>query len=111
MKTKQENRGGARPGSGPKPFSLSASQVNELLRTVKKFTKEHGKSIDDVLVSMVYDENITDNNRLAAIKLVKDLSAPKISEGGSADRQLGPAVFLPEKHPRLEVVGTDTDDN
>ncbi len=67
--------------------------------------------IDDVLVSMVYDENITDNNRLAAIKLVKDLSAPKISEGGAADRQLGPAVFLPEKHPRLEVVGIGTDDN
>jgi len=111
MNTKKDNRGGARPNSGPKPFSLSASQVKELLRTVKKFTKKHGKSIDDVLVSMVYDENITDNNRLAAIKLVKDLSAPKISEGGAADRQLGPAVFLPKKHPRLEVVGTGTDDN
>ena len=113
MKTKKDNRGGARPNSGPKPFSLSASQVKELLRTVKKFTKKHGKSIDEVLVSMVYDENITDNNRLAAIKLVKDLSAPKISEGGAADRQLGPAVFLPKKHPRLEVVdaSTGTDDD
>ena len=113
MKTKKDNRGGARPNSGPKPFSLSASQVKELLRTVKKFTKEHGKSIDDVLVGMIFDENITDNNRLAAIKLVKDLSAPKISEGGAADRQLGPAAFLPKKHPRLELVdasiGTDDD--
>ena len=109
MTAKKENRGGARPNSGPKPFSLSTSQVKELLRTVKKFSKKHGKSIDDVLVSMVYDENITDNNRLAAIKLVKDLSAPKISEGGAADRQLGPAVFLPERHPRLEVVSTGTD--
>ena len=105
----KENRGGARPNSGPKPFSLSASQVEALLRTVKKFSKEHGKSIDDILVGMVYDKDITDNNRLAAIKLVKDLSAPKISEGGAADRQLGPAVFLPERHPRLEVVSTGTD--
>ena len=113
MKTKRETRGGARPNSGPKPFSLSASQVKALLRTVKKFTKEHGKSIDDVLVGMIYDENITDNNRLAAIKLVKDLSAPKISEGGAADKFLGPAVFLPTKHPRLELFGgsTGTDDN
>ena len=109
MQTKKDNRGGARPNSGPKPFSLSASQVKELLRTVKKFTTAHGKSIDDVLVGMVYDEKISDNNRLAAIKLVKVLSAPKISEGGDADRQLCPAVFLPERHPRLEVV-SNTDD-
>jgi len=59
---------------------------------------------------MIYDENISDNNRLAAIKLVKDLSSPKISEGGDADKFLGPAIFLPEKNPRLEVV-TRTDDN
>ncbi len=111
MNAKKENRGGARPNSGPKPFSLSTSQVKGLLRTVKKFSKEHGKSIDDILVGMVYDEKVTDNNRLAAIKLVKDLSAPKISEGGDADTHLGPAVFLPEKNPRLEVVGTRTDDN
>ncbi len=104
MTAKKENRGGARPNSGPKPFSLSASQVKALLRTVKKFTKEHGKSIDDILVGMVYAESTTDNNRLAAIKLVKDLSAPKISEGGEADKNLEPAVFLPKQHPRLELV-------
>ena len=75
MTAKKENRGGARPNTGPKPFSLSASQVKALLRTVKKFAEEHGKSIDDILVGMVYAEKVTDNNRLAAIKLVKDLSA------------------------------------
>ena len=104
MTAKKENRGGARPNSGPKPFSLSASQVKELLRTVKKFAKEHGKSIDDILVGMVYAEKITDNNRLAAIKLVKDLSAPKISEGGTADTQLGPSIYLPEQKPILAAV-------
>ena len=104
MKTKQENRGGARPNSGPKPFSLSARQVAELLRTVKKFAKKHGDSIDDILVGMVYAETTTDRTRLAAIKLIKDLSAPKITEGGEADRQLGPALYLPEQKPKLEVV-------
>jgi len=101
---KKENRGGARPNSGPKPFSLSTSQVEELLRTVKKFSKKHGKSINDILVGMVYDKDITDNNRLAAIKLVKDLSAPRISEGGEADRQLGPSIYLPEQKPALAIV-------
>ncbi len=104
MTAKKENRGGARPNSGPKPFSLSASQVKALLRTVKKFAKQYGKSIDDVLVEMVYAEKITDNNRLAAIKLVKDLSAPKISEGGEADRTLGPSIYLPEQKPTLATV-------
>ena len=104
MTAKKESRGGARPNTGPKPFSLSASQVKALLRTVKKFTKEHGKSIDDILVGMVYAESTTDNNRLAAIKLVKDLSAPKISEGGEADRTLGPSIYLPEQKPTLATV-------
>jgi len=104
VNAKKENRGGARPNSGPKPFSLSASQVEGLLRTVKKFSKEHGKSIDDILVGMVYDESITDNNRLAAIKLVKDLSAPKITEGGEADKILGPSIYLPDQKPTLAAV-------
>lgn len=100
----KENRGGARPNSGPKPFSLSTSQVNALLRTVKKFSKEHDKSIDDILVEMVYTEKTTDNNRLAAIKLIKDLSAPRISEGGEADRTLGPSIYLPDQKPTLAAV-------
>ena len=104
MTAKQENRGGARPNSGPKPFSLSASQVKELLRTIKKAAKEHGQSIDEILVEMVYTEKTSDNNRLAAIKLIKDLSAPKIHEGGEADRQLGPSIYLPEQKPTLAAV-------
>ena len=100
----KENRGGARPNSGPKPFSLSTNQVKELLRTVKKAAKEHGQSIDDILVEMVYTEKTTDNNRLAAIKLIKDLSAPRISEGGEADRTLGPSIYLPDQKPTLAAV-------
>ncbi len=100
----KENRGGARPNSGPKPFSLSTNQVKELLRTVKKAAKKHGQSIDDILVEMVYTEKTTDNNRLAAIKLIKDLSAPRISEGGEADRTLGPSIYLPDQKPTLAAV-------
>lgn len=100
----KENRGGARPNSGPKPFSLSTNQVKGLLRTVKKAAKKHGQSIDDILVEMVYTEKTTDNNRLAAIKLIKDLSAPRISEGGEADRTLGPSIYLPDQKPTLAAV-------
>ena len=63
----KENRGGARPNSGPKPFSLSASQVKELLRTVKKFAKEHRKSIDDVLVEMVANRGFNGGEFCSAI--------------------------------------------
>ena len=51
----------------------------------------------------------TRNNRLAAIKLVKDLSAPKISEGGETDKALGPSIYLPEQKPALAAV-TDIND-
>ncbi len=104
MSQAKSKAGGKREGAGRKPETLSGSQVHTMLMTAKKWAKEQGKSIDDILMFIVYDKNTTDNARLAAIKLFKDYTIPKIKEGGETDKAIGPAVFLPEKHPRLELV-------
>lgn len=101
---KIDNRGGARPGSGPKPRTLSANQVRKMLKKAQKWAKERGKDIDDVLLGFIYSDAEKTADRIACIKLWKDITVPKISEGGEADRGLGPAFFLPEQHPRLSVV-------
>lgn len=104
---KQENRGGFRPGAGRKPgpkTSLSAYQVANLLRKAKRAAKKHGKDVDDVLIGFIYDETGRMADRLAAIKVFKEYTAPKITEGGTADKENAPAVFLPEQRPVLSVV-------
>ncbi len=102
--SKKENRGGARPGSGPKPQTLSARQVDAMLKKAERWAKEKGKDIDDILLGFIYDSSATLRDRTACIKLWKEQTAPKIHEGGETDRALGPSVFLPEQHPRLELV-------
>ena len=102
--SKKENRGGARPGSGPKPQTLSARQVDAMLKKAEQWAKEKGKDIDDILLGFIYDSDATLRDRTACIKLWKEQTAPKIHEGGETDLALGPAVFLPEQHPRLKLV-------
>lgn len=91
-----------------------------MLDAAKKFAKKHGKTIDEILLEFIYGEtevamtaegDILDNarvkvatkDRIACIKLWKEFTHPKLSEGGAADQE-GPSVFLPERHPRLDVV-------
>ena len=57
---KRDGRGGARPGAGRKPTTLSAWQVQNLLKTLAKKAKETGKDIDQLLVDKVYDEALSD---------------------------------------------------
>ena len=80
---------------------MSAFSVAKMLRKARKASRKHGKDVDDVLLAFVYDENAKPTERLAAIKLWKEYTSPKISEGGPADKELGPAVFLPEHRPTL----------
>lgn len=104
---KQENRGGARPGAGRKPAvkaSLSTYQVAKMLRKAKKMAKLRGKDLDDILLDICYDANIRKSEVLAAIKVFKDCTMVRPSEGGEADKTLGPAVFLPQHRPTLSVV-------
>ena len=104
---KQENRGGYRAGAGRKPqrgSTLTATAVAKMLRKARKAAKVYGKDVDDVLLGFVYDEETRTADRLAAIKLWKEYTSAKMTEGGAADKELGPALFLPEQRPRLEAV-------
>jgi hypothetical protein len=75
-----------------------------MLRKARKFAKKYGRDIDDLLLEFAFDPNGRVQDRLAAVKVFKDLTMPKISEGGEADKQLGPAVFLPSQRPVLKSV-------
>jgi hypothetical protein len=85
---------------------LSAFSVAKMLRKARKASRKHGRDVDDVLLAFVYDEKAKPTERLAAIKLWKEYTSPKISEGGEADKTLGPEVFLPQHRPTLSVVET-----
>ena len=107
---KKATWGGARPNSGPKRDinrTLATYQVAKMLRKAKKLPKLRGRDIDDILLEVIYSKQDSPRDVLAAIKIFKDLTMPKISEGGETDKTLGPAVFLPEQRPTLMAVKTD----
>lgn len=98
------NWGGARPGSGQKQKTLSVRQVEAMLEAAEERAKKEGRTLDQVLLDIIYAVDTPRKEVLAAIKLWKDKTMAQITEGGEADRDLGPAFFLPEKHPRLKAV-------
>lgn len=104
---KVERRGGARPNAGrkpSKPMSLSAYQVKRMLGKARRYARQYGKDPDDLLFEIMYTADASKQVKLAAIKLFKECTMAKITEEGSTNKELGPAFFLPEKHPRLKVV-------
>jgi hypothetical protein len=104
---KKDNRGGYRPNAGRKPgpqSSLGAYQVARMLRKARRYAKNHGKDVDDLLLDVIYSKEERTADRLAAMKLWKEMTTPKIKEGGETDKALGPALFLPEQRPQLQVV-------
>ena len=110
-KGKDKNWGGAREGSGPKREVLSVRQVKEMRAKMKERAKATGKDENDILIDFIQAVDgegdavkIALRDRIACIKLWKDYTSPKITEGGEADKTILPAVFLPSKHPRLELV-------
>ena len=109
---KTEHRGGKREGAGRKPETLSVRQAKAFEDTAKRLAKQHGKTMQDVIGEIVYNEKTSLKDCMTAAKLYWDKSIIGASEGGEADKAVGPAVFLPEKHPRLELIdaSTGTDD-
>lgn len=96
--------GGAREGAGRPKETLSAQQVRLMLQKAKVYSEKYGKEIDEILLDFIYDEGSSKRERAQCIKLWKEYTMARLQEGGEADRQLGPAVFLPEHHPRLKAV-------
>jgi len=125
---KTENRGGKREGSGRKPGyspgreTLSVRQVKEMLAKSKQYAKKYGKTIDEILLDFIHGvveiplvgesgdlesliaKRVPTRDRIACIKLWKEYTSPKITEGSEADKNIGPAFYLPEQKPTLAVV-------
>ncbi len=95
----KDNRGGRREGAGRKPETLSQRQVALMLKTAKKWAAEQGKTVDDILLGIIYKVDANDSSILAAIKLFKDHTMATMKEGGDTDRIVTPQVFVPEKFP------------
>ncbi len=104
MTAKKENRGGARPNSGPKPQTVSASQLKEMREAAAEFAKEHGKTLFQVCLDWIGDESLKIDRRQAAWKMYTDKMLIQASEGGEADTSLGPSIYLPEQKPTFSAV-------
>jgi len=103
--------GGKREGAGRPTETLSVRQVNKMRAKMKARAKITGKDENDILIDWIQacaadgtQVDIGIRDRIACMKLWKEYTSPKIAEGGEADKVVGPAVFLPEKHPRLDVI-------
>lgn len=70
-----------------------------MLDHAKDYAKKHGKTVDEVLLDFIYDSEVKDADKLAAIKLFKTYTIAKLQEGGETDVALGPGIFLPEQRP------------
>jgi len=109
---KADNRGGKREGAGRKPGreTLSVRQLREFEQAAKKMAAEYGKSLQDIVLGIAYDPDAPRKDVLAAAKLFWDKSVIAASEGGEADKNAGPAVYLPGQRPHLEAIKGGKDD-
>ncbi len=104
MTAKKENRGGARPNSGPKPQTVSAEQLKDMREAAAKKAKKEGRSLFDVCLGWIYDKEIKIDRQQAAWKMYTDKMLIQASEGGEADKTLGPSIYLPKQKPTLAAV-------
>lgn len=96
----KENRGGTRPGAGP-PLLLAkwGSSPGDMIKAAVKVAKKEGRTLDEVLLAIAYHaENLT--HRLAAIKIFKEYTIPKVSEKKvEINEKQAPKIYLPAKKP------------
>lgn len=96
----KENRGGKRAGSGRK--SLLAkwdSNPKDMVKAAQEYAKEQGRSIDDVLLDIIYHAPVV-RDRLAAIKVFKEFTIAKVSESKvEVTKKQAPKIYLPERKP------------
>ena len=94
--------GGTRPNSGRKKETLSGRKFQSMLDKASEYEKETGKSLDDILLMIIYGEKFQGErvplkDKLASIKLYKEYTMAKLAEGGDIDSQIEMPVWLPEK--------------
>ena len=101
---RKENRGGKREGAGRPTEALSVRQAKEFEATAIKLAEEYKKSLSEVVGRIAWNPESSNRDVCMAANLFWKYSVIVGSEGGEADKIVGPAVFLPKQHPRLEVI-------
>ena len=98
---KIENRGGARIGSGRKSkYALTEIAIDNMLKAAKRWAKEKGKTLDDVLLDIIYDTENEPRVRMGGIKIYKEFTMAKSSEQNINHKNMdGPKIGLPEMKP------------
>ena len=91
--------GGAREGAGRPAKALTASQVERMLTTADKYALDRGKSVDELLLDILYHPETSTRDRLWAIKLFKDFTLARTTEDAPYLQHSGPTVYLPEHRP------------
>jgi len=94
--------GGTRPNSGRKTETLSGRQVQVMLDKATEYEKKSGHSLDDILLMIIYGDKFQGDkvplkDRVACIKLFKEYTMARLTEGGDIDNQIEMPVWLPEK--------------
>ena len=105
------SHGGKRKGAGRPTETLSVRQVNEMRAKMKERAKITGKDENDILIDWIQaieadgaTVDIGIKDRIACMRIWKEYTSPKITEGGEADKTLGPSIYLPEQKPTLAAV-------
>ena len=109
----RNTHGGARPGAGRPKQTLTEKAVRKMLRTQRKWETESGKSIDQVLLELVYNQDgqTPPTVRLGAIKLWKEhtQARPRESDHKVDDAISGRTIYLPELSPDTNVTPINED--
>lgn len=91
--------GGRREGAGRPKQTISAEQIEKMILKAKKYADERGIDLDDLLLEIAYDKQMAPKDRIACIKVYKEYTIAKMQEGGEADKDLGPGIYLPGEKP------------
>lgn len=95
----QENRGGARPGSGRKPiFGMSEREMKKLLAAIRKKAREKGTSWEAEFAEHLF--SIDWREAAAFYKMFTDKLFVKATQNETdIGKAQGPGIFLPEQRP------------
>ncbi len=85
----------------PPKYMLTDYQIEQMHKKAKKYAKEQGKTIDEILLDIIYFTGRTETReKLAAIKLFKDYTMQKSTEKDvNINVNQGPVIGLPEVRP------------
>ena len=109
MSGQKGRSGGLRPGAGrrPKNNNVSETQKEKWLEAAEQLAEAHGKTVEFVILEMVYDKDVQDSVRIAAAKLYTDALIERCPASDvNAVGQLGPVIGLPplRQDPALRII-------